>query len=225
MGCEVAGIKIDFLGHDGFIITNEQGKRIAIDPYNVSAGVEKADFILITHGHYDHCSVKDISALAKQGTMVIAPPDTQSKLTRIEGIKMELMQIGDILDFGKIVIEAVPAYNIGKDFHPKSEGWLGYVLKMGNVIVYHSGDTDRIPEMQKLSGYGKQGNELIVLLPVSGTYVMSAEEAAEAASMLNPSIAIPMHYGAGVAGTLDDAQRFVKACEQLDVKAMVLEKI
>lgn len=221
---EIKDVKIDFLGHAGFLI-NGAGKRIVIDPYGISDNLEKVDYILITHSHYDHCSIKDITKLAKLGTVLIIPPDAQSKITRIEGVQMQIVEVGDELTFGNFKIEALPAYNIEKNFHPKSEGWLGYVVKFANIIIYHAGDTDKIPEMQKLTGYGKQGNEFISLLPVSGTYVMTSDEAAEAASLLNPTIAIPMHYGAGVVGTLEDAQRFVKICGDLGVHAQILDKI
>lgn len=222
---EVEGVKIHFLGHDGFLIENGNGKKLVIDPYNVSDSIGKVDYILITHSHYDHCSIKDITKLAKEGTLVIVPPDAQSKITRIEGVDMEVMEVGDEIELGKIKIQALAAYNVGKDFHPKSEGFLGYLVKYKNVIIYHAGDTDKIPEMKNLSGYGKHGNNFIALLPVSGTYVMNAEEAAEAASMINPDIAVPMHYGAGVVGNIEDAKRFVEACERMSIKAVILEKI
>lgn len=220
---EIGGIKLSYLGHSGFIIHNE--KKIAIDPYNVSDGIEKVDLILITHSHYDHCSIKDIQRLSKKGTVIVVPADAQSKITKVEDVEMQIIETGDELIFGDVKVSAVPAYNVDKEFHPKSEGWMGYIIKMGNVVVYHAGDSDKIPEMAKLSGYGKEGNKFIALLPVSGVYVMTAEEAAEAASIISPNLAIPMHYGAGVAGTLEDAQRFVKLCMQSGLKAEVLEKI
>ena len=222
---EIGGIKLSYLGHSGFIISNE--KKIAIDPYNISdaAGGEKVDLILITHSHYDHCSIKDIQKLVKKGTIIVVPADSQSKITRIEDVEMQIIEVGDELTFGDVKVSAVPAYNVDKEFHPKSEGWMGYIVKMGNVVIYHAGDSDKIPEMSKLSGYGKDGNKFIALLPVSGTYTMTAEEAAEVASLISPNVAIPMHYGAGVAGTLEDAQRFVRLCMQAGLKAELLEKI
>ncbi len=220
---EIGGIKLSYLGHSGFIIYNE--KKIAIDPYNISEGVDKVDLILITHSHYDHCSIKDIQKLSKKGTIVVVPADAQSKITKVEDIEMQIIEVGDELTFGDVKVNAVPAYNVDKDFHPKSEGWMGYIIKMGNVVIYHAGDSDKIPEMAKLSGYGKEGNKFVALLPISGTYVMTAEEAAEVASLISPDITIPMHYGVGVAGTLDDAQRFVKLCMQSGLKAEILEKI
>ncbi len=220
---EIGGIKLSYLGHSGFLINNE--KKIAIDPYNVSDGIEKVDLILITHSHYDHCSIKDIQKLSRKGTIIVVPADAQSKITRVEDVEMQIIENGDELEFGGVKVSAVPAYNVDKEFHPKSEGWLGYLVKMDNVIVYHAGDSDKIPEMSKLSGYGKDGNKFIALLPVSGTYVMTAEEAAEAASIISPNVAIPMHYGAGVAGTIEDAQRFVALCSQMGLKAEILPKI
>lgn len=220
---EIKGVKIEFLGHDGFLI-GLGDKKIFVDPYSVSEKMPKADYILITHSHYDHCSIKDIQMLAKKGTVIITPADAQSKITKIEGVHMEVVEIGDEINLGEFKIEAVPAYNIKKDFHPKSEGWLGFVLKFGEVIIYHAGDTDKIPEMQKLSGYGKHGQEFIILLPVSGTYVMTAEEAVDVASMLNPSLAIPMHYGSGVVGNIEDAQKFEQLCLERGINAKILEK-
>src|SRR3989344_7699187 len=220
---EIGGIKLNYLGHSGFLIDNE--KKMAIDPYNISDGIEKADLILITHSHYDHCSIKDIQKLSKKGTIIVVSADAQSKISHVEDVEMQIIEVGDELSFWGVKISAVPAYNVDKEFHPKSEGWMGYIIKMGNVVVYHAGDSDKIPEMSKLSGYGKDGNKFVALLPVSGTYVMTAEEAAEVASLISPNVVIPMHYGAGVAGTLEDAQRFVKLCMQVGLKAEILEKI
>ena len=224
---EINNVKIEFLGHSGFLISNGDGKKIFIDPFSISESVanQKADFIFITHSHYDHCSIKDITKLVKKGTVIVVPADAQSKITKIEDVQMQVIEVGDEIDFGKFKVEAMPAYNVGKDFHTKADGWVGYVMKFDKVIIYHAGDTDKIPEMSRLTGYGKHGQEFIALLPVSGTYVMNADEAADVASMLNVDLAIPMHYGAGVAGTEDDAKKFVEACKQLDVYAQVLDKI
>jgi len=197
---DIKGVKLEFLGHSGFLITNGGGKRIAIDPYNVSDKIGKVDLILITHCHYDSCSIKDIKKLAKEGTVVVIPADAQSKITRIEGVDMQIIEIGDEIGFGNVRIEAIPAYNVDKDFHPKREGWMGYILKMKEVIVYHAGDSDRIPEMKRLTGYGKHGNEFVALLPVSGKFVMDAEEASEVASLISPDLVIPMRYGSGEGG-------------------------
>ncbi len=218
-------IKLDFLGHSGFLITLQSGKKIAIDPYNLSKNVPQVDLILITHGHYDHCSIKDIERISREGTTIIIPADSQSKITKIKEVNMHVVEPGDEFTLGNIKIETLPAYNTDKQFHTKKEGWLGYILKIGNTIIYHAGDTDRIPEMSRLTGYGKHNNNFIALLPVSGKFVMDPEEAAEVAQFLSPDLCIPMHFGAGVAGTHEDAERFVRLCRQKGLKAEILEKI
>ena len=216
--------KLEFLGHAGILIALGD-KKIVIDPYNVSNQVDNADIVLITHGHYDHCSIKDVMKVVKKGTVVLCPVDCQSKLTKIEGIDMHIVEVGEVLDFGKIKIEVFPAYNTKNENHPKSEGWVGYIVKIEGFIIYFAGDTDYIPEMQKLSGYGKHGNYFVSLLPVAGNVVMNAEEAAEAASIISPDLAVPISYGAGVYGTLKDAEDFVELCKEKNVNASILEKI
>lgn len=218
----IGNVELRWLGHAGFCILFE-GKKIYVDPFQIQRQ-EEADMILITHSHYDHCSIQDIEKIAKDGTVVVLPADAQSKVTRInKKIEMQVVEPGDSLDLDKVKIEVVPAYNLGKEFHPKSEGWMGYVVKLGNVVVYHAGDTDSIPEMQKLTGYGKKGNEFLALLPVGGKYTMNAEEAAAAALVIRPTLAVPMHYGS-VIGSRGDAEQFVKLCEDAGVKAQILEK-
>ena len=120
-------------------------------------------------------------------------------------------------------VAAIPAYNIDKNFHPKEESWVGYVIKMNDCIIYHAGDTDLIPEMQKLTGYKQQGKEFVALLPVGGRYTMTAEEAAEAANIIKPTLAIPMHWG-NVIGTEEDAKEFVELCKEKGIGAEILEK-
>ena len=226
---KVGDISLEYLGHDGFLIHGDV--NIAIDPYNIRDGLDKVDAILITHEHSDHCSVKDIQNLVREGTVVVGTPHIQSAVLKVKGAHLQPIEIGDVFEFGGFTIEAVPAYNVNKYrdvtkklvFHPKSEGYLGYVIKRGNTIIYHAGDTDSIPEMSKLTGYGKHGNMFVALLPVSGTSTMDADEAAEVATLLKPHLAIPMHYGA-VVGDLDDAKRFVELCKEKGIRAEVMEK-
>ena len=219
---KIGNIELKWLGHSGFLIINS--KKIYIDPYNIPETSEKADLILITHSHYDHCSFEDINKIIQEGTRIVMPADCQSKITRFETkIKMEVIEQGQELDLGDLKISAVPAYNIDKQFHPKDDAWLGYLIKMENVLIYHAGDTDIIPEMQKLTGHRQEGKEFVALLPVGGRFTMSAEEAAEAANIIKPTLAIPMHYGS-IVGTEKDAQEFAELCAEKGINAKILEK-
>jgi len=216
---EIGEVKIEWLGHSGFLIQNS--KVIYVDPFEIREGLPKADIILITHGHYDHCSVKDIEKIIQEGTRILVTADAQSKIARFETpVRMEVVTVGEDYDFGSVKVSTVPAYNTDKTFHTKEEGLVGYVVKTHGVIIYHAGDTDHIPEMEKLSGYNQN---FIALLPVSGRYVMTAEEAAEAASVIKPTIAIPMHYGA-IVGEKEDAEEFKELCEENSIRCEILEK-
>lgn len=220
---KIGDVELKWLGHSSFLIKNS--KVIYIDPYNIPENSEKADVILITHSHHDHCSVADLQKIVKEGTKIVVTADAQSKITRFNvPIKMEVVEPGSELDLGDVKVSAVPAYNVDKPFHSKDEGWVGYLVKMENVLIYHSGDSDNIPEMHKLTGYKKEGVKFVALLPVGGRYTMSAEEAAEAAEVIKPDLAIPMHYAGGVVGTEEDAEEFVELCKEAGVEAEILGK-
>jgi L-ascorbate metabolism protein UlaG (beta-lactamase superfamily) len=218
----IGDVELRWLGHSGFLIKNH--KVIYIDPYNIKPGLEKADIILITHSHYDHCSIADIKSLVKPGTKIILTADSQSKITRLDSpIDIQIVEPNQELNLGELKISTLPSYNLDKQFHSKEEGWVGYVVKINNVIIYHAGDTDFIPEMQKLTGHNQQGKQFIALLPIGGKLTMNAEEAAEAAKLIKPSLAIPMHYGT-IGGELEDAEEFVRLCKKEGINAKILEK-
>lgn len=200
--------KIHWLGHDAFRI--DADKVIYIDPYQLEAGEPKADIILITHDHFDHYSPDDVQKLLKPGTTVVSIAAVTKK---VRGAAVETVKPGDKVTVQGIAVEAVPAYNVNKQFHPKSAGHVGFIVTVDGVRIYHAGDTDFIPEM-------KDFRVDIALLPVSGTYVMTADEAVQAAGAIKPKLAIPMHYGA-IVGGLSDAQRFAQACP---VETVILEK-
>ncbi len=215
---KIGDIELKWLGHASFLIKNE--KTIYIDPYNIYEE-ESADIILITHPHYDHCSIQDIEKIVKEDTIIIVPVDCQSKITKLNKGKLQIIEAGQTLDFG-VKIEAVPAYNINKNFHLKEEGWLGYIIKIDSLIIYHAGDTDMIPEMKNLTEYRDEREEFIALLPIGGTYTMDAKEAAEAASIIKPSLVIPMHYGS-IVGNKEDAEEFRNLCREKRINAEILE--
>ena len=219
---KIDSVEINWLGHSGFLIKNS--KVIYIDPYNIKANSEKADLILITHSHYDHCSVADMNKVIKEGTKIVIPADCQSKITRFDmPIRIEIIEPGQQLTYGDIKVSTLAAYNVDKPFHSKDEGWVGYLIEVNGILIYHAGDTDVIPEMQRLTGYKQSNKKFVALLPVGGRFTMTAEEAIEAAKIIKPSLAIPMHYGS-VVGSEDDAKEFVELCKEEGVEARMLEK-
>ncbi len=218
----IEGAEIKWLGHSGFLIRNH--KVIYIDPFNIKENSEKADIIFITHSHYDHCSVADMKRIIKEGTKIVLTADSQSKIMRSEvPIDIQIIEPDKELVLGEIKISTLPAYNIDKPFHSKDEGWVGYIIKIDNLLIYHAGDTDFIPEMQKLTGHNQPDKKFIALLPIGGRFTMGPEEAAEAAKLIKPFLAIPMHYG-GIIGTNQDAEEFVRLCKENGIDAVILEK-
>ena len=218
---KVNDVEIKWLGHAGFMIKNNS-MIIYIDPYNIPETSEKANFILLTHSHYDHCSVDDLNKIVQEGTKILCPADCQSKIVKFETpVKLQIIEPNQELNLGTVKISTIPAYNIDKPFHTKEAGGVGYIIKMNGVAIYHAGDTDNIPEMQKLTGH--QEKDFIALLPVGGRFTMSADEAADAASLIKPSLTIPMHYGS-IAGTLEDAQEFIDLCKEQGINAQILDK-
>lgn len=193
--------KVIWLGHASFKIVSDS-KVIYIDPWKLKDD-QKADLILITHSHMDHLSESDIGSLRKEDTVIMGPPDVAAKVPGTIEVAP-----GDVKDVGWARVEAHPAYNPKKKFHPASNRWVGFVADIKGYRIYHSGDTDVIPEMKRVR------NIDVALLPVGGTYTMTAEEAAEAVKVIGPKKAIPMHWG-DIVGGLEDAERFkrIAGCE------------
>ncbi len=192
---------LHWLGHDSFYLDGPP--VIYFDPWKLPNGLPQAGIVLVSHEHGDHCSPEDIAKISGPDTILVANP---TAAVRLEG-NVRVMMPGDRLQLGEIEIEAVPAYNVNKfrapgvPFHPQKDQHNGYIVTINGERLYFAGDTDHIPEMAEIDC-------TVALLPVSGTYVMTAEEAAQAAQTIAPQVAVPMHYGAGVVGTTTDAERF-----------------
>jgi L-ascorbate metabolism protein UlaG (beta-lactamase superfamily) len=206
-------LNLDFqrLSHDSFRVS---GTRIVYtDPFRLKER-DKADIILLSHEHFDHLNREDLEKVCTAETKIFASPLCADGLKGLKARSIEYLKPGSKTVTDGIEIEAVPAYNVnkfrepGKAFHPQSEPGVGFVFAMDGTRVYYAGDTDFIPEMKSIRCD-------VALLPVSGTYVMTPEEAAEAAAALKPKVAVPMHYGA-IVGSEADALTFkslVKACQ------------
>jgi len=192
---------IHWLGHDCFRIQTKD-QVIYIDPYRLHGSPPKADLILITHDHGDHCSPADVAKIQKAGTAIVT---IQAAATKLNG-DLHIVRPGEEITVKDVPIQTVPAYNVNKfrspgvPFHPPESGHVGYILNVEGVRIYHAGDTDFIPEMKSIQAD-------VALLPVSGTYTMTADEAIQAVDAIRPQVAIPMHVGRDI-GSLGDRERF-----------------
>ena len=198
---------IHWLGHDGFRLDGPV--TLYIDPYQISGHLPPAGLILITHAHSDHCSPDDVKKIQGSDTVIVTVPAAAAKLTGA----IKTVRPGDKLEVSGVLIEAVPAYNVGKRFHPKEAGNVGFIVTIGGQRLYHAGDTDVIPEMASF-------RVDIALLPVSGTYVMTAKEAVEATQVIRPKLVIPMHYGT-IVGSDEDAKYLA---QHSGIETLILKK-
>ncbi len=204
-------VKVRWLGHAAFQIKGKE-KTVFIDLGEGAKPSDKADLVLVTHSHWDHFDPKVIERVRKEGTVIIAPRDCISKL----GAGARAVEPGDMLKVGDLEVRAVHAYNVkrfrspGVPFHPKGFG-VGYVLSIDGKNIYHAGDTDLIPEMKELKGVD------VAILPTGDTYTMNNQEAADAAIIINPKIAIPMHRWSTDPG---EFQRIVESRSGVKVKIL-----
>ena len=181
-------------------------RNVYIDPWEVPEGEPLADFILITHAHFDHFDKDAIKRLRHERTVVVAPQDVARELSG-EGIVA--VAPGERREIEGLKIETVPAYNHDKSlratYHPRQKNWVGYIVEINGKRYYHAGDTDRIPEMKNIE-------TSVAMLPIGGTYTMDVDEAAQAVGDIGPELAVPMHYGYAV-GSAKDGERFRDATD------------
>jgi L-ascorbate metabolism protein UlaG (beta-lactamase superfamily) len=189
-------VYISWLGHASFQVSGK--KTVYIDPWKIDGEPHDGDIILVSHSHHDHFSREDIRSVLKEDGQIIGSEDVIDELGRGTALKP-----GESLEIDGVKIAGVPAYNVEKEFHPKENNWLGFVIQLDGVSVYYAGDTDAVEEMKGLK------NIDIAFLPVGGTFTFGPEEAAEAANGFSPKKAIPYHWG-DIVGNRKDAQKFAK---------------
>lgn len=172
------------------------GEVVYIDPWKMPSASHDGTVAFVSHEHYDHCSPADVAKVLGPAGQIVCPPGTAGQFASAREVSP-----GESLELGPVRIEAVPAYNIGKKFHPKRAGWCGAVISLAGRRIYFAGDTDLVPEMSEL------GEIDLALLPVGGTYTMNASKAARACEVIRPARAIPCHWGE-IVGSIEDARQF-----------------
>ena len=177
-------------------------KVIYVDPFGLEKRYNDADYICITHAHYDHFSPEDIKRVKNNDSIILITEDIYQDVVKL-GFRENRIVIVDPeqkYNIKGLLVETVRAYNINKAFHPKSNNWVGYIFEFGLERVYVAGDTDVTPEILKIKCD-------LAFLPVGGTYTMDYAEAAKLANVLKPTIVIPIHYGK-IVGSIQDAKNF-----------------
>ena len=205
--------KIEVFTQSSIRITDGD-RRIYIDPFQMRETPKDADFILITHDHYDHFSPEDIEKVSNGKSVLVVPAKMLPQAEKISSIVGEIHSVmpGEHYGISGLKFDTVAAYNNLKPFHPKSAGWVGYILQIDGQRIYIAGDTDMNRDNRDVKCD-------IALVPIGGTYTMDAKKAAEFINTIRPSVAIPTHYGS-IVGKKEDADIFAA-----DVKAPIRTEI
>jgi len=196
-------------------------KILFLDPYNLPDDYNvKANYVLISHSHFDHLSFEDLEKVAELNTPIYGPEtEVIPKLKEKGYTNLHIVKPGDKLKIADIDIEIYPAYNIRKtQFHPRENNWVAFLFVMDNKRIYISSDTERIPEMKQIKAD-------ITIITLGQVYTMdSVEEAIEAVLDTEAKLAIPVHYGM-YEGSENDAEKFCKVLEEKGIETMCLEKL
>lgn len=194
-------------GHNSVGIKSELG-MIYVDPFKMKESPADASFILVTHEHYDHFSPEDIEKVAGKDTVLVVPESMKAKAQEAAGLVKKIVTVkpGEDCEAEGLSFETVPAYNVDKKFHPKSNEWVGYILKVGGKRIYVAGDTDATPEAKNVKCD-------VAVIPVGGTYTMGIEQAAALVNEIKPAVAIPVHYGC-IVGEASDGEAFAKLVKE-----------
>ena len=206
---------IEVLYHSSIRINKE--KTIYIDPFKIDRNYNDADIVFITHDHYDHYSEEDIDKVINENTTIIIPEELLTKLLK-KGINKNAIitvEQNEKYVVQGIKFETITAYNTNKTFHPKKNGWVGYIIIINGIRYYIAGDTDITEENKKVKCD-------VAFVPVGGTYTMDFKEAANLINEIKPKIAIPIHYGS-IVGTEQDAIDFIRLLHP-EIKGIILMK-
>lgn len=192
---------IELFTQNSIRITSGAGK-IYIDPFKIREEPHDADYVLITHSHYDHYSPEDIEKVVNENTILVVPEGMSEESGELTNLVDMITTVEPDIhrDIKGLSIDTVPAYNNRKAFHPKSDNWVGYILNIDGMRIYIAGDTDMTDDNRKVTCD-------VAMVPIGGTYTMEAREAAALINEIKPKIAIPTHYGSGV-GSEGDANTF-----------------
>lgn len=190
-------------------------KIIYFDPYKIENPISDADIIFITHNHYDHMDIESINNIKNENTLVIAPKSIEDVISKIKFKEYIYLNPNEEINIDNINIKTVPAYNINKNFHPRENNWLGYIITYNNITYYIAGDTDKTPEVESVKCD-------IALIPIGGYYTMDVDDAKELVKIINPKVVIPTHYGS-IVGNIEDGKKLKDLLSDTNIE--VIEKL
>ena len=209
---------IELIAQSAIRIKNQENKIFYFDPFKLDEKYKNdADYIFITHQHFDHFSPEDILKIKKEKTKIIAPKDLEIEIENLDFQRENILLVEPNKEYSidEIKFNTVPAYNINKNFHKKEFNWVGYVVEIDNEKIYIAGDTDNTEEARSVICD-------IACVPIGGTYTMTYKEAVDLILAIKPKVAIPIHYKT-IVGTEEDAQKF-KLLLQENVEVKILMK-
>ena len=205
---------IEVLCHSS--IKFNKGLIIYFDPFKINENYHDADIIFITHSHYDHYSEEDISKVIKDNTTIVVPKDLEDRVLQFGFAKEHIIVVSPNEEYSvlRINFKTIPAYNTNKNFHPKSNEWVGYIVNLDQTTYYIAGDTDITEE-------NRQVKCDVAFVPIGGTYTMTYSEAAELINEIKPQIAVPIHYGL-IVGNKEDANNFANLVDkEIECKILI----
>ena len=191
-------MKIDVIRHASIKLSGD--KIIYFDPYKIEDELHDADYIFITHDHYDHYDEKSINNIKKDTTKIIVPKCLEDKENYL------VVEPNNTYTIDDMTFDTIPSYNLNKPFHPKEKGYVGYNVKVDDTYYYVMGDTDVTEE-------SKQVKTDICFIPIGGVYTMDVYEAIDYINKLKPNKAIPIHYGL-IVGDSSLKETFEKGIEK-----------
>ena len=192
--------KVKVLYHASIVLHD----NIYIDPYKIENETHNAKYIFVTHSHYDHLSIEDIEKVRNEDTIFFLTPDGKEKLLDIGVSEKRIVCVApnEIYKFGKIEVNVIAAYNVDKEYHPKENNWVGYLIKIQGVSYYIMGDTDQNEDNENIKCD-------VLFVPIGGTYTMDYKQAAEYTNLIKPKYVIPIHYNS-IVGKKEDSDKFAK---------------
>ena len=192
--------KVKVLYHASIVLHD----NIYIDPYKIENETHNAKYIFVTHSHYDHLSIEDIEKVRNEDTIFFLTPDCKEKLLDIGVSEKRIVCVApnEIYKFGKIEVNVIAAYNVDKEYHPKENNWVGYLIKIQGVSYYIMGDTDQNEDNENIKCD-------VLFVPIGGTYTMDYKQAAEYTNLIKPKYVIPIHFNS-IVGKKEDSDKFAK---------------